>query len=55
MAYVFVTGDVKVTAPITVEDYIKQILRWIGFAIDEQRNSIYDDSIYSVINIIVFT
>ena len=29
MAYVFVTGDVKVTAAITVEDSIKQILRWI--------------------------
>ena len=31
MAYDFVTGDVKVTAPITVEDSIKQSVRWIGF------------------------
>ena len=27
VAYVFVTGDVKVTATITVEDSIKQILQ----------------------------
>ena len=26
MAYVFVAGDVKVTAPITEEGYIKKIL-----------------------------
>ena len=31
MAYVFVTGDVKVTAPITVENSINKILQWIGF------------------------
>ena len=29
MAYVFVTDDVKVIAPITVEGSIKQILWWI--------------------------
>ena len=53
--FFFVTGDVKVTAPITVEDYIKQILRWIGFTVEEQRNSIYNDSIDSFSEIIMFT
>ena len=43
MAHVFVTGDVKVTAPITEKDSIKQILQWILFNTEEQRNTIYDD------------
>ena len=55
MAYVFLTGHVKVATLITVEDYIKQILRWIGFTTEEQRNIIYDDSIDSFSDIIMFT
>ena len=55
MAYVFVKGDVTVTAPITLEDSIKQILRWIGFTTEEQRKRVYDDSIDSFSNIIMFT
>ena len=43
MAYIFVMGDVKVTAPVIVEDSIKTILRCIGFTTEEQRNVIYDD------------
>ena len=34
MAYVFVTGDVKVTAQITVEHFIKKMLWWTGFPIE---------------------
>ena len=55
MAYVFVTGDVKVTTTITVEDSIKQILIWIGFTAEEQRNIIYNDSIDYFSDIIMFT
>ena len=54
MAYVFVTGDVKVTASIILEDYIKQILWWIGFTTEENSNS-YNYSIDSFSNIIMFT
>ena len=54
MAYVFVTGDGKVAAPITVENYIKQILRWISFTIEEQRNRNYDHSIESFSEIRMF-
>ena len=32
MAYIFVTGDIKVNAPIKIDNFIKQILRWIEFA-----------------------
>ena len=38
-----------------MEDYIRQILLWIGFTIEEQRNSIYDDSINSFSDIRIFT
>ena len=31
MAYVFVAGNVEVTATITVGGYINKILQWIGF------------------------
>ena len=55
IAYVFVTGDVKVTAPILVEYYIKQILQWIIFTTEEQSNIIYYDSINSFSDIIMFT
>ena len=54
MAYVFVTGDGKVAAPITVENYIKQILRWISFTIEEHRNMNYDHSIESFSEIRMF-
>ena len=55
MSYVFLSGDVKVTAPITVDCSIKQILRCIGFTSEEQRNSIYYDSIDSFSDIRMFT
>ena len=55
MAYVFVTGDGKVAALITVENYIKQILRWISFTIEEQRNRTYEYSIESFSDIKMFT
>ena len=48
-------GNVKVTAPITVEDYTKQILRWIGLTEEEQKNIICDDSIDSFSEIRMFT
>ena len=54
MAYVFVTGDAKVTASIIVEDSIKQILWWIGFTTEEERNIIYDDPIKSFSDIRMF-
>ena len=47
MAYVFVTGGVKVTALITKEYYMNQILRWIEFITEDQRDIIYDNSINS--------
>ena len=37
----------KLTDPITVEDYIKKILRRIEFNTEYQRYSIYDDPINS--------
>ena len=46
-AFIFVTGNVKVNVPITVEDFIKKILQWIGFATEEHRNCVYDDPIDS--------
>ena len=55
MAYVFVMGDVKVTAPITVEDSTKKTLRWIGCTIEENSKSFYDDSIDSFSDIIILT
>ena len=55
MAYVFVTGGVKVTALITVEDSIKINLRWIVFTTEDQRDSIYDDSINSFSDIMMLT
>ena len=54
MAYVSVMGDVKVIVPIKVEDSIRQTLRWIGINTEEHRNSIYDDSIDSFIDIRMF-
>ena len=55
MSYVFLSGDVKVTTLITVECSIKQIFRCIGFTSEEQRNSIYYDSIDSFSDIRMFT
>ena len=55
MVYVFVTGHVKVTAPTTKGGPIKQILRWIGYNTDSQRESIYDDSIDSFSDIRMLT
>ena len=55
MAFVFVIGDVKVTTPITVGDYIKQILRWIEFTTEEQRNRMFNYSIDSFSDIRMFT
>ena len=55
MAYVFVTCDVKVTATITVENSIKQILRWIVLTKEGQSNSIYDDPTNSFDDIRMFT
>ena len=43
------------TPRISVGDSIKEILRRKVFAAEEQRNSIYDDSIYSFSDIIMFT
>ena len=54
MAYVFVTGGVKVTALITKEYYMNQILRWIEFITEDQRDIIYDDSINSFGDIKMF-
>ena len=53
--FFFVTGDVKVAAPITVDYYIKKILQWIGFDIEEQSNRIYDDSVDCFSDIRMFT
>ena len=50
----FVTGDVKLTWPTTVEDSIKKILLWILFTTEEHRNSIFDDSIEPFIEIRMF-
>ena len=55
MAYIFVMGDDKVNALIKVEYSINQILIWIVFTTEEQRNSIYDDSIDSFSDIRMFT
>ena len=55
MAYVFVAGDLKVTAMITVEDAIKKILQWILFTTEHQRDRIYDDSIEYFSDIKMFT
>ena len=55
MVYVFFTGDVKLTSPIAEEDYIKKILRRIGFTKEYKRDSFYDDSINSFSDIRMFT
>ena len=55
MVYVFVTVDVKVTTPITEEDYTDQILWWIGFTTKGQSGNIYDDSNYSFSDIRILT
>ena len=55
MDHVFVTGDVKMTALITMKNYIKKTLQLVGFTTEEQRNSIYNYSIDSFIDIIMFT
>ena len=39
MVYDFVMGNVKVVTPIT----IKNILQWIGFQTEIQRDLIYDE------------
>ena len=54
MADVFITGDIKVTVPITEEDYIKKILWWIIFTTEEQRKSNNYDSINYFSDIIMF-
>ena len=38
-----------------MEDSIKKILLWIVLTTEEHRNSIYDDSIESLSDIIIFT
>ena len=43
MVYVFVTGDVKVTAPITEDNSTNQTLCWIGFTTEYQTDIIYND------------
>ena len=55
MAYVFVTGDVKVAAQVTMDNSIKQIPPWMEFTTEEQRNRIYDNLIESFSDIIMFT
>ena len=55
LAYVFVKGDVKVNAPITVDDSIKNVLWWIGFTREKQRDRIYYDSIDSFSGIKMLT
>ena len=46
MVFVSAVGDIKVTARSTDEDSIKYILRWIGFTTEDQKDRIYNDSIY---------
>ena len=55
MVYVFVTGDVKVTSPITEEGSTNQILRRIWFTIEDQMDNIYNNSIESFSDIKIFT
>ena len=51
----FVTGNIKMTAPIKEEYYINKILRWIGFNTKYQRDIIYNDSINSFSDTMMFT
>ena len=45
--YVPVIGDVVVRANLNEDDAIQQILHWIGFRIDNQRQNLIDDSLGS--------
>ena len=47
MAYVPVAGDTEVNAGISTVDSMTQILHWIGFRTDEQKESLREDSFES--------
>ena len=55
MLCVFVTVDVKVDVLINREDSINTILLWIVFQTDNQRESIYENSINFFSDISMFT
>eukprot|EP00957_Ditylum_brightwellii_P185523 14124955-Ditylum_brightwellii.AAC.1 len=43
--YIYVQGGTEVVGPINEEDSIKQILHWVGFSNNTQKDEISSDSI----------
>ena len=55
MAYVYVEGAAETPPVITEEHQIKQILHWVGFRTNNQKNAIYADSIHEYSDLIGMT
>ena len=45
MAYGFLNGNDMIPIGINEDDYIQQIIHWIGFVTPIQRTSLFNDSI----------
>ena len=55
MAYVYVNGNTNALDTIAEHDQIMQVLHWIGFTNDNQKNSIFNDSINSFSDLYSFS
>ena len=55
MAYVYVDGNTNALDTIAEDDQIKQVLHWIGFTNNTQKNNIFNDSINSFSDLYSFS
>ena len=55
MAYSYIDGNNDALYTIAKDNQIKQVLHWIGFRDNAQKNSIFNDSINSYSNLYSFT
>ena len=55
MAYSYIDWNTNALYTIAEDDQIKQVLHWIGFRDDAQKNSIFNDSMNSYSNLYSFT
>jgi hypothetical protein len=54
-AYIYVQGGTEVVGPVNEEDSIKQMLHWVGFSDNTQKDEISGDSITTFSDIKIYT
>eukprot|EP00957_Ditylum_brightwellii_P174393 13278219-Ditylum_brightwellii.AAC.1 len=54
-AYIYVQGGTEMVGLITEENFIKQILHWVGFSNDTQKDEIFYHSITTFNDIKIYT